>query len=68
VIDGLSQQALAAKGSVVGTISTGVSVPKPSIAPYQPYTVRTLLAGAINGKKWMNLTTQANGASSWSPG
>lgn len=68
VTDGLSRQALADKGSVGGTISEGVPVAKPSIAPYQPYTVGELPDEAITWKQWMNQTAQANGAPSWSQG
>ena len=68
VIDGLSQQALAAKGSITGTISTGITVPQPSVAPYQIYTVGTLPASAITWKQWMNQNATANAAPSWSPG
>lgn len=68
VIDGLSLQQLAAKGSVTGTISSGVPVPKPSIAPYLPYSASSFPGGAITWTQWMNLTAQANGAPSWSQG
>jgi cytoskeletal protein CcmA (bactofilin family) len=68
VIDGLSQQALAAMGAITGTISTGITVPQPSVAPYQIYTVGTLPASAITWKQWMNQNATANAAPSWSPG
>lgn len=41
---------------------------KPSIAPYQPYTVGELPDEAITWKQWMNQTAQANRAPSWSQG
>lgn len=68
VTDGLSHEALADKGSVGGTISEGVPMAKPSIAPYQPYTVGELPDEAITWKQWMNQTAQANRAPSWSQG
>ena len=68
VIDGLSQQALATNGSIIGAISAGVTVPRPSVAPYQVFTVGTLPASAITWTQWMNQTAAANGAPSWSQG
>jgi hypothetical protein len=68
VTDGLSHQALADKGSTTGTISEGVPVAKPSIAPYQPYTAGDLPEAALTWKQWMNQTALANGAPTWSQG
>ena len=68
VIDGLSQQALATNDSITGTISAGVTVPQPSVAPYQVFAVGTLPTSAITWKQWMNQTAAANAAPSWSQG
>jgi hypothetical protein len=55
-------------GAITGTISTGITVPQPSVAPHQIYTVGTVPASAITWKQWINQTATANAAPSWSPG